>query len=84
MLVMKTKAKIKTDYGLYECVFTPDERGYVVTCPSVDGVVSWGKNLTEAKKMAKEAVELCIESKVQENVERGVASRPASRKEILA
>lgn len=81
---MKAKVKIKTDYGIYECVLTPDERGYVVTCPNVEGVVSWGKNLVHAKKMAKEAVELCIESKVQDNVERGIASRPASKKEMLA
>lgn len=79
-----TRTKVKTDYGMYECIFTPDERGYVVTCPSVQGVVSWGKNLAESKKMAKEAVELCIESKVQENVERGIASRPTSKKEIFA
>ncbi|MEK7507388.1 MAG: type II toxin-antitoxin system HicB family antitoxin [Patescibacteria group bacterium] len=72
----KLKINIKTDYGIFECVFEPDEVGYVVTCLSVEGVVSWGKNLSEAKKMAKEAVELCIEAKVQENIGKGKAARP--------
>ena len=72
----KIKLNIKTDYGIFECVFEPDETGYVVTCPSVDGVVSWGKNLSEAKRMAKEAVELCIEAKVQDNIDKGRAARP--------
>ena len=75
------KEKIKTDYGIFKCRFTSDERGYVITCPSVEGVVSWGKNLTEARKMAKEAVELCIEVSVQENIKLGIAARPVSRKE---
>ena len=80
---MKTlKEKIKTDYGVFECRFTPDEHGYVVTCPSVEGVVSWGKNLIEARKMAKEAVELCIEVSVQENIKLGIAAREVSRKEV--
>lgn len=75
------KEKIKTDYGVFECRLTPDEQGYVITCPSVEGVVSWGKNLTEARKMAKEAVELCIEASVQENIKLGIAARSVSRKE---
>lgn len=80
----KIRAKIITDYGEYECVFIPDTRGYTVTCPSVEGVVTWGKNLSESKKMVKEAIELCVESKVQENTKRGLASRPVSRKSFVA
>ena len=75
------KSKIATDYGTYECVFRPDERGYVATCPSVKGVFSWGKNRAEAKRMVKEAIELGIEARVQENVERGVAGRSVRQKE---
>jgi predicted RNase H-like HicB family nuclease len=72
----KVKAEIKTDYGDFACIFTPDEVGYTVTCPSVEGVVSWGKNLAEAKKMAREAVELCIEVKVENNmISKGLSFR---------
>lgn len=78
------RSNVETDYGTYECVFTPDERGFVATCPSVEGVVTWGKNRTEAKRMVREAIELGIEVKVQENMERGVAARPVPRKAVLA
>jgi len=80
----KVKAQIKTDYGIFICTFSPDEVGYVALCPSVDGVVSWGKNLSEAKKMVKEAIELCIEAKVEDNIRNGVASRGVSIKTLVA
>ena len=80
----RAKINVNTDYGVYECLFTPDTKGFVVTCPNVRGVVTWGKNLAEAKKMAKEAVELCIESKVQDNVERGLAAHRVSKKNVFA
>ncbi len=80
----KVKAPIKTDYGTFVCAFVPDEVGYTALCPSVEGVVSWGKNLAHAKKMVKEAVELCIEAKVEENVKKGIASHPVSSKVFAA
>lgn len=79
----RIKVKVNTEYGIYECLFSSDTRGYVVTCPSVEGVVTWGKNVTEARKMAKEAVELCVESKVQENIRRGMAARRVSKKDVF-
>lgn len=54
----KREVTIKTRFGAHICVFDPDEKGYVVTAKDVPGVVTWGKNLTEAKDMAKEALEL--------------------------
>lgn len=80
----KSKVKINTDYGIYECLLASDSPGYIVTCPSVQGVVTWGKNLAEAKKMAREAIELCIESKVQDNVKSGVAARIVSKRSVFA
>jgi len=55
---------IKTRYGSHICLFEPDREkgGYVVTAKDVKGVVTWGKNLVHAKAMAKEALELSIES----------------------
>ena len=38
------------------------EGGYTVTVPMLPGCISYGKDLHEAKKMAKEAITLYIES----------------------
>lgn len=38
------------------------EGGYTVFVPSLEGCITYGKNLKEAKTMAKEAIELYIES----------------------
>lgn len=38
------------------------EGGYTVTVPSLPGCVTYGETIEEAKKMAKEAIELYIES----------------------
>ena len=59
---MKKEYSIKTRFGAHVCVFEKDTRGYVVTAKDVRGVVTWGKNMAHAKEMAKEALELMIES----------------------
>lgn len=54
---------IGTRFGNFECLFesnTP-EAGYTVTVPKLKGVVTFGDNLSEAKKMVKEAIELHCE-----------------------
>lgn len=38
------------------------EGGYTVTVPSLPGCVTYGETIEEAKKMAKEAIELYVES----------------------
>jgi antitoxin HicB len=38
------------------------EGGFTVTVPSLAGCITYGENLTEAKKNAKEAIELYIDS----------------------
>lgn len=56
---------IQTNYGSHLVTIDPDERhGYIVIAPALPGVITWGKNLTHAKEMAREAIELCIESLV--------------------
>ena len=62
----KIKAKVKTRYGVHEIILEKDERGYVVEAPYLEGVLSWGKNIKEARTMIKEAIELCIECSVEE------------------
>ncbi len=58
----KREITIKTRFGVHICLFDPDGRGYVVTAKDVPGVVTWGKNLAQAKEMAREALELMIET----------------------
>ncbi len=46
----------------YTIILQPEpEGGYTVTVPSLPGCVTYGKNFHEAKRMAKEAIELYIE-----------------------
>ncbi len=60
----KRYLSIKTRYGAHICTFDPDSErgGFVVTAKDVPGVVTCGKDLAEAKEMAKEALELMIET----------------------
>lgn len=64
--ILKKTSLVKTQYGTFEAVFEheTDRGGYVVTAPRVRGGVSWGKNLSEAKKMIVEAIECSIEGEV--------------------
>jgi len=65
-MVKKIKSKIKTKYGVHDIVLEKDDKGYVVEAPYLEGVLSWGKNMKEAKAMVKEAIELCVECLVEE------------------
>lgn len=60
---MVKKVTIKTNCGSFICHFTTDgnDPGYTVTVPSLKGVVTEGRTLIEAKKMAREAIELHCE-----------------------
>ena len=62
----KKIATIKTQYGSFKCVFEPekDMGGYTAEALGVQGAVSWGKTLAEAKKMIAEAIEGVIEARV--------------------
>ena len=47
----------------YNLIFNPEpEGGFTVIVPSLPGCVTYGKNLTEAKKMAKEAINAYLSS----------------------
>ncbi len=62
----KKMAAVKTKYGSFKAVFEPepDMGGYVATAPQVQGAVSWGKNLVQAKKMIVESIECSIEGEI--------------------
>lgn len=62
----KKTAVVKTRYGSFTTVFEiePDMGGFVVTVPKMQGAVSWGRNLTEAKRMIIEAIEGLMETNI--------------------
>lgn len=64
--ISRKTALVKTQYGPFKAVFEPesDMGGYVATAPSVQGAVSWGKNLSHAKKMIAECIEGAIEARI--------------------
>ena len=71
--------KVETRVGAFECLFesnTP-EKGYTVTVPKLRGVVTFGENLEEAKKMAREAIELHCECLLQSGLAEVKVSRRA-------
>ena len=52
----------------YTVIFQKEPKGgYTAIVPSLPGCVTYGKDLEEAKKMAKEAIELYLESLKKHN-----------------
>lgn len=66
MKAKKRTIKVDTLYGPYTAVLEnePDMGGYMISVPKRRDVISWGKNLAHAKKMAKEAIECSVEGEV--------------------
>lgn len=58
----KIKTEVETQYGKFDVVleYEPDIGGYMVSAPKRPDVISWGKNLTQAKLMAKDAIECSV------------------------
>jgi len=58
----RTHSKLET-VAEYTVLFEPAvEGGYVVTCPALPGLVTEGDSLTEARRMAKDAIRAYLES----------------------
>ena len=76
---------IDSRYGGFKCFFesnTP-ERGYTVTVPRLRGIVTCGDTLQEAKKMAKEAIELHCECLLQEGSAKLRIYRKSFKKSLI-
>ncbi len=59
---MKRKETIKTINAQYVCTFRPEpEGGYTVRCRAFPEIVSYGASLADARRNAREAIELCLE-----------------------
>jgi predicted RNase H-like HicB family nuclease len=51
----------------YTFVFDPDpDGGFVVTCPALPGLVTWGGTMDEARHMARDAMEGYIEVLIED------------------
>mgnify|MGYP001597132492 CR=1 FL=1 len=66
MKTKKIKIEVKTLYGVFNVILEsePDMGGYIITVPKKSDVISWGKNLTHARRMAKEAIECSVEGDI--------------------
>lgn len=54
---------MKTRLLKYTIIYTPEpEGGFTVTVPRLPGCVTYGSDLNEAKKMAKDAINLYLQS----------------------
>jgi antitoxin HicB len=59
---MKRKETISTIHAQYICTFRPElEGGYTVRCAAFPELITHGRTLEEARAMAREALELCLE-----------------------
>jgi predicted RNase H-like HicB family nuclease len=58
------------NYNNYKVMLRPEpEGGFTVIVPSLLGCITYGSTLAEAKEMAKEAIELYLESLAEHNEE---------------
>lgn len=81
MITRTQKHSVKTRYGAYICVFEreKDMGGYAVEALRIQGAVSWGKTLGEAKRMITEAIEGLVEASAIAEAERIGAVRLVHR-----
>ncbi|MBI4215168.1 MAG: type II toxin-antitoxin system HicB family antitoxin [Parcubacteria group bacterium] len=68
MVFRKYKFNLRTSKGIFEVIFesNDEEKGYTVIVPSLPEIVTEGKTLDDAKKMAREAIELAIECRIKD------------------
>lgn len=54
----------------YRIILTPEpEGGYTVGVPSLPGCITYGETIEQAQLMAREAIELYIETLIADNLE---------------
>lgn len=83
--IAKKTLVIETAYGSFQCVFEPekDMGGFMAQARGVQGAVSWGKTLAEAKRMIREAIEGAIEAGIVANADRQGIFRVRSDRHAL-
>jgi len=71
----------------YNVIFEPlQEGGYQIIVPAIPEIVSFGKNLRETRKMAKEAIECSLEGMQKEEISipHDLKLRPVTEKVLVA
>ena len=59
---MKRNEAVRTINAQYVCTFRPEPTGgYTVRCSAFPELITHGRTLEEARAMAQEALELCLE-----------------------
>ena len=59
---MKRNEAVRTINAQYVCTFRPEPAGgYTVRCSAFPELITHGRTLEEARAMAQEALELCLE-----------------------
>lgn len=68
-ITKKRQLNVRTQKGIFQIELQTwdNESGYVVRVPALPEIVTGGSNIEEAKKMAREAIELCIECQENEH-----------------
>ena len=61
---------------IYPAIFHPEEKGFSVFVPDIDGCFSQGDTLEEAYEMISDAIGLCLEEYYEENKDLPVPSSP--------
>jgi predicted RNase H-like HicB family nuclease len=73
-MVRKTSAHqtvdVQTKYGLFSVSLERDGIGYAVSVARIPEIATFGKTLLDAKRMAKEAIEVAIEGEVLSRAEK--------------
>lgn len=83
---VKKVLTIKTKYGIFKCAFEPekDMGGYAVEARGIQGAISWGKSLTEARRMIAQSVEGAVEARIIADAARRGAVRVNAQKKPVA
>lgn len=74
--------KIKETIYQYEATFVPNGDGYTITVPKLPGLVTEGKNLREAREMAKDAIRCYLEGLLKDRMLDSQKSHIAKRSEV--
>ena len=64
-IIKKKKLNIRAGGGIFEIVLESwdGDYGYTVRVPKFPQIITQGDNIEEAKRMARDAIELCIGDK---------------------